>query len=142
MGEGNGVLVSGIRMTSELLAGSKLLGGRDKIDTVGVGDRKSSMLDWMVNKREESAVGENDSVRIGRDVRRLDSIENINDTTGIEDTAISGPRSELVCRSDDDGFSDGSDGCIVGGRDDGVRISVGSDEGTTLLLGAISIDVG
>ena len=96
MGEGNGVLVSGIRMTSELLAGSKLLGGRDKIDTVGVGDRKSSMLDWMVNKREESAVGENDSVRIGRDVRRLDSIENINDTTGIEDTAISGPRSELV----------------------------------------------
>ena len=96
MGEGNGVLVSGIRMTSELLAGSKLLGGRDKIDTVGVGDRKSSMLDWMVNKREESAVGENDSVRIGRGVRRLDSIENINDTTGIEDTAISGPRSELV----------------------------------------------
>ena len=96
MGEGNGVLVSGIRMTSELLAGSKLLGGRDKIDTVGVGDRKSSMLDWMVNKREESAVGENDSVRIGRDVKRRDSIENINDTTGIEDTAISGPRSELV----------------------------------------------
>jgi hypothetical protein len=96
VGEGNGVLVSGIRMTSELLAGSKLLGGRDKIDTVGVGDRKSSMLDWMVNKREESAVGENDSVRIGRDVKRRDSIENINDTTGIEDTAISGPRSELV----------------------------------------------
>ena len=96
MGEGSGVLVSGIRMTSELLAGSKLLGVRVKIETVGVGDRKSSMLDWMVNKREESAVGENDSVRIGRDVKRRDSIENINDTTGIEDTAISGPRSELV----------------------------------------------
>jgi hypothetical protein len=126
-------------MTSELLAGSKLLG---KIETVGVGDRKSSMLDWMVNKREGSAVGENDSVRIGRDVRRRDSIENINDTTGIEDIAISGPRSELVRRSDGDGSSDGSEGCIVGGRDDGVRISVGSDEGTTLLLGAISIDVG
>ena len=123
----------------------KLLGGREKVERVGVGDRKSSILDCMVNRREDvaEAVGETDSVKTGREVRR-DSVENISDMTGIDVRAISGPRSELVRLSeDDDGCREGSDGCIVGGGgDDGVRISVGSDEGTTLLLGAISVEVG
>ena len=52
-GEGSGLLVSGIRTMSELLAGSeKLLRGREKVEREGVGDRRSSMLDWIVNKRE------------------------------------------------------------------------------------------
>lgn len=52
-GEGSGLLVSGIRTMSELLAGSeKLLRVREKVEREGVGDRRSSMLDWMVNKRE------------------------------------------------------------------------------------------
>ena len=75
---------------------------------------------------------------------RRDSTEIISDNIGIDGRAISGPLPELVRRSEDDSCSKGSVCCIVvgGGGEDGVRINVCSDEGMTLLLGVISVDVG
>ena len=49
-------------------------------------------------------MGETDSVRRGREVRR-DCMVNIRDMTGIDETASSGPASELVRRCDDEDSS-------------------------------------
>ena len=106
-----------------------------------MGDRKSSMIAGIVNRGEDGeAVGEAGSVKTGKEVRR-DSTEIISDITGIDGRTISGPLPELVRRSKDDSCSKGS--IVVGGEgEDGVRINVCSDEGMTLLLGVISVDVG
>ena len=105
--ERRGVVASGIRITSELLTrGDRLLSEREKVERAGVWVRRSSMLDWMVKNREEGGaegVGERDSERTGRDVRR-DGTENIRDMTGIDETASRGPCSELA-RGRDDGLS-------------------------------------
>ena len=110
---------------------SELLGGREN---VGVGDSRSSMLDRIENEREgrRDDVGRADSVNIGKDVRR-EFTENITDKRGIE---VSG-RLRPCIDSELAGDSDWVCVDVDSASDDGSRTSVGSEEGMTLLEGAI-----